>query len=53
MLWNDAAKQLTMEPAPPRGATNIVTERRFKIILVPEGTTRDVVYSGKRVQVTF
>jgi alpha-glucosidase (family GH31 glycosyl hydrolase) len=53
MLWNDAAKQLTMEPAPPRGATNVVAERRFKIILVPEGTTRDVVYSGKRVQVTF
>jgi alpha-glucosidase (family GH31 glycosyl hydrolase) len=53
MIWNDAARQLTIEPAPPRGAVNLVTERRFRVVLMPEGTTRDVMYSGKRIQVTF
>ena len=53
MTWNDAAQQLTMEPAPPRGATNVVAERRFKVVLMPEGTTRDVVYSGKQLRVSF
>jgi len=53
LIWNDAAKELRIEPGPPRGATNIVAERRFRIVLVPDGTTKDVLYSGKQVRVTF
>ena len=53
LTWNDAARQLTIEPGPPRGATNVAVERRFRVMLMPEGTTRDVTYSGRRVQVTF
>src|SRR4029453_10877177 len=31
LIWNDPASQLTIEPGPPRGATNIVVERRFRV----------------------
>ncbi|HEY7475626.1 MAG TPA: TIM-barrel domain-containing protein [Vicinamibacterales bacterium] len=53
MTWNDASRELTIEPGPPRGAPNIAAERRFRVMLMPEGTTRDVTYSGRRVQVSF
>jgi alpha-glucosidase/alpha-D-xyloside xylohydrolase len=54
MTWNDRSRQLTIEPAPPRGATNLTgPERVFKVEILPEGTTRDVKYSGRRVQVAF
>jgi hypothetical protein len=53
MSWNDRPRQLILEPGAPPGATNVVADRRFKVQLLPEGTTKDVTYSGKRVQVTF
>jgi len=53
MTWNDRAKQLTIEPGPPRGATNVVAERAFSVQMLPEGTTHDVKYVGKRVRVEF
>jgi alpha-glucosidase (family GH31 glycosyl hydrolase) len=51
MTWNDRARQLTIEPGAPAGATNVVAERRFKVVMLPEGTSKDVTYSGKRAQV--
>ena len=42
MAWNERARQLTIEPGAPRGATNVVSERTFRVQLLPEGTTRDV-----------
>ena len=53
MSWNDTARQLTLEPGAPAGATNIAAERRFRVMLMPEGTVRDVTYTGRRLQVTF
>ncbi len=53
MTWNDKTRQLTLEPGAPRGATNVAAERRFRVLLLPDGTTRDVTYAGRRVQVTF
>ena len=53
MTWNDNARQLTIEPGAPAGATNIAAERRFRVMLMPQGTTRDLTYSGRRVQVMF
>jgi len=53
MTWNDSARQLTIEPGAPGGATNLAAERRFRVMLMPEGTTRDLTYSGRRVQATF
>ena len=51
MTWNDRTRQLTIEPAPPKGATNIAAGRVFRVLVLPEGTTRTVTYSAKRVLV--
>jgi alpha-glucosidase (family GH31 glycosyl hydrolase) len=53
IAWNDRESQLTIEPGAPRGATNVVTERVFKVELVPDGATREVTYSGRRVRSKF
>jgi alpha-glucosidase/alpha-D-xyloside xylohydrolase len=53
MTWNDRAKQLTIEPGAPKGATNVTAKRAFRVLLLPDGTTRDVTYAGKRIQITF
>ncbi len=53
IAWNDGAKQLTIEPGAPRGATNVVTERTLRVQLLPDGATRDVAYAGKRLVVRF
>ena len=51
--WNDRAKQLTLEPGAPSGSTNLPSERTFKIQVLPEGTVKEVRYTGRRVQVAF
>jgi alpha-glucosidase/alpha-D-xyloside xylohydrolase len=51
--WNDRTKQVTIQPGPPKGATNVVKKRVFRLLLLPEGTVRDVTYSGTRVQTSF
>jgi alpha-glucosidase/alpha-D-xyloside xylohydrolase len=54
LTWDDAARTLTLEPAPPAGTTNMGSEERsFVVELVPSGQTRTVSYSGSRVVVTF
>ena len=53
MTWSDRARQLTLEPGAPRGTTNVAIERAYRVVLMPDGTTKDVTYSGKRVQMVF
>jgi len=53
LTWNDRARQLTIEPGAPPGATNVITPQSFKVQLLPEGTSKDVTYAGTRVQVAF
>jgi alpha-glucosidase (family GH31 glycosyl hydrolase) len=53
IAWNDRVKQLTIEPGPPKGATNVTARRVFRLLLLPEGTTREVTYAGRRMQLTF
>jgi alpha-glucosidase (family GH31 glycosyl hydrolase) len=53
MTWNDRDRQLTIEPGPPPGATNVTKPRTFKLLMLPEGTTRDVTYEGRRVRIGF
>ncbi|MEO7275344.1 MAG: TIM-barrel domain-containing protein [Vicinamibacterales bacterium] len=52
MTWNDRTRQLTLAPGAPSGATNVVAERRFRVVL-PSGETKDAVYSGRQLPVTF
>jgi alpha-glucosidase/alpha-D-xyloside xylohydrolase len=53
ITWNDRARQLTIEPGAPKGATNVITTRTFKVLMLPEGTTKDVTYSGQRIRMAF
>ena len=53
IVWNDREGQLTIEPGAPRGASNVVAERAFKVQVLPDGATRQLIYSGKRVQAKF
>ena len=53
MTWNDSEQSLTIEPGPPKDATNLPTNRIFKIVLLPDGITKNVNYSDKRVTVLF
>jgi hypothetical protein len=53
MTWNEAARRLTVEPGAPAGARNIVMPRRFRVVVLPEGKTRDIEYAGTRTQQTF
>jgi len=53
MTWNERSARLTIEPGPPGGATNLTARRTFTVELIPDGTTRTVQYSGRRVDVRF
>jgi alpha-glucosidase (family GH31 glycosyl hydrolase) len=53
MTWNDRTKRLALEPGAPKGATNLAARRTFRVVLLPAGTTREVGYDGKKVDVRF
>ena len=53
MTWNDRAKQLSLEPGAPRGATNLAARRTFRVLMLPAGTTKEVSYDGRKVEVRF
>jgi alpha-glucosidase/alpha-D-xyloside xylohydrolase len=53
MTWDDRARQLTLEPGAPAGATNVRAARAFRIQLMSSGVTKDVTYHGRRVFVRF
>jgi alpha-glucosidase/alpha-D-xyloside xylohydrolase len=53
MSWDDSANRLTIEPGAPAGSTNLPSNRMFRVELLPEGTTRNVSYSGQRAEVSF
>ena len=53
MSWDDAARRLTLEPSAPEGGRNIVAPRTFEVLLLPDGTRRQVGYEGRRVRVAF
>jgi alpha-glucosidase/alpha-D-xyloside xylohydrolase len=53
ITWNDAARRLTLEPGAPRGATNVDSLRRFRVVVLPDGVSKDVAYTGSRMVVGF
>jgi len=50
--WNDRARQLTLAPGAPRGATDVGPAREF-LVTLPDGTSKAVTYRGVRVVVAF
>ena len=53
MTWDDRTKRLTIEPGTPQGATSLGGPREFRVVVLPEGTSKSVSYAGRRVQVAF
>jgi alpha-glucosidase (family GH31 glycosyl hydrolase) len=53
MTWNDARRELTMQPGAPAGFTNSPVQRAFVVEMLPEGTKKNVAYGGRMVRVTF
>ena len=53
MVWNDKLNQLSLEPGAPKGFTNQINKRMFKVELLPEGKTKNVNYSGKPIKISF
>jgi alpha-glucosidase/alpha-D-xyloside xylohydrolase len=53
LVWHDRVRQLTIEPGAPQGSTNLTMQRVFRVVLLPEGTSIDVTYSGKAVTASF
>ena len=48
ITWDDAAKTLSIEPASKQTAT-----RTFQVELIPDGVTRKIQYTGKRLENRF
>ena len=46
--WDDSAKRLTLEPTTKQKA-----ERKFKIELIPDGVTKEIQYTGQRLELKF
>jgi len=46
--WNDAAKTLSLEPASKK-----TTTRTFQLELTPDGVTKEIQYTGQRVEFKF
>jgi len=46
--WDDAAKKLSLEPASKQSAS-----RAFKIEIIPDGVTKEIQYTGQRVDLKF
>lgn len=53
MTWDDSGKKLVIEPGAPEGSTSQFTNRKFKVQLLPEDTTKNVNYSGQLTEVVF
>jgi len=51
--WDEAARRLTIEPGAAAGQAGALPRRAFRILVLPDGATRDVVYEGRRVHVRF
>jgi alpha-glucosidase (family GH31 glycosyl hydrolase) len=51
LRWNDAARQLTIEPLHP--AAPVAAPRVFKVVLFPDGTSKTVTYLGTPLKVNF
>ncbi len=52
ITWNERTRQLILEPGTPRDATDVGSDRAFRVTL-PNGRSQDVLYQGDRVVVRF
>jgi alpha-glucosidase (family GH31 glycosyl hydrolase) len=53
LTWNDSARRLTIEPGAPAGAASAPVSRSFKVLVLPEGTTKTIAYKGQKMEIVF
>jgi alpha-glucosidase/alpha-D-xyloside xylohydrolase len=53
LTWDDRVKQLTIGPGTPGSSSIVGAPREFRVLVLPEGTTKRVSYAGKAVRVRF
>lgn len=53
MTWDDSGKTLTIAPDSKGDSKRKVEERTLKIELLPEGTIKEVHYSGEPLEIAF
>ncbi|MBO9681369.1 MAG: glycoside hydrolase family 31 protein [Flavisolibacter sp.] len=54
ITWNDKERKLSIQPGGgPKGATNVAARKEFKVQLIPEGTTKQVSYNNRLLEVRF
>jgi alpha-glucosidase/alpha-D-xyloside xylohydrolase len=53
MMWNDDTRRLTIEPALPAGAENQPSDRSFRVQLLPDDITKEIHYTGQRINLIF
>tara|TARA_R110002167_G_scaffold158880_10_gene354271 strand:- start:19938 stop:22292 length:2355 start_codon:yes stop_codon:yes gene_type:complete len=53
ITWNNTDKILTIAPKDHRDSQGKPEERTLKLELLPEGTVKEVLYSGEPVEVSF
>jgi alpha-glucosidase/alpha-D-xyloside xylohydrolase len=53
LTWNDRSRRLTIAPQVPPGTASKASLREFRVVLMTEGTTKSVRYSGRAMTVAF
>ena len=51
--WNDKDQKLIIKPGKGTGSSEIQTDRKFNIILLPDGETKTIEYTNKPAIVNF
>ena len=51
IVWDDKKRKLTLEPGKSNGKQ--IEKRVFRIELIPQGTVKEIIYSGKKMEVLF
>jgi alpha-glucosidase (family GH31 glycosyl hydrolase) len=54
IAWNEKEKKLSVQPGgAPKGATNVLWPRTFRVELIPGGIVKTINYTGKAVSLSF
>jgi hypothetical protein len=51
-IWDNSERRLTIQP-PSRNNIGSLNKRVFKLELIPQGVTKEVIYSGKKTEILF
>lgn len=51
--WDDDANRLGIEPAAPEDAAETGSPRRFRIRILPDGATGELLYQGTRIEAAY